>query len=55
MTAEDWRVLKNPEGSKFSDKKKTALRYAEKITCGPINSAGAEADALKQYFPKPRS
>jgi len=34
----------------FSDKEKAALRYAEKMTRGPTNSAGAEADALKKYF-----
>jgi len=29
------------------------LRYAEKMTRGPTNSAGAETDALKQYLSEP--
>jgi uncharacterized peroxidase-related enzyme len=53
LTAEDWQALKNPEASNFSDKEKAALRYAEKMTRGPTNSAGAEADALKQHFSEP--
>lgn len=51
LTQEDWQLLKNPESSsKFSDAEKAALRYAEKITRGPTNSASAEANALKKYF-----
>jgi uncharacterized peroxidase-related enzyme len=51
LTQEDWQALKNPESSsKFSDKEKAALRYAEKITRGPTNSASSEADALKKHF-----
>lgn len=29
------------------------MRYAEKITRGPTNSAGAEGEALKQHFSDP--
>ena len=29
------------------------MRYAEKITRGPTNLAGAEADALKKHFSDP--
>lgn len=43
-------MLKTGDYSKFSAEQQAALRYAEKITKGPTNSASAEADALKKHF-----
>ncbi len=53
MTPDDWKALKNPESSHFSDKEKAALRYADKMTCTPTSDASAEADALKKHFSEP--
>ncbi len=50
MTQEDWKQLKTNDYSKFTPKEQAALRYAEKITKGPTNTASAEADALKKHF-----
>ena len=50
MTQEDWKQLKSNDYSKFTPKEQAALRYADKMTKGPTNTASAEADALKQHF-----
>ncbi len=50
MTQEDWKQLKTNDYSKFTPKEQAALRYAEKITKGPTNTASAEADDLKKHF-----
>ncbi len=50
MTADDWKQLKTNDYSKFTPKEQAALRYAEKITKGPTNTASAEADELKKHF-----
>ena len=50
MTPEDWKQLKSNDYSKFSPKEQAALRYAEKMTKGPTNTASAEADELKKHF-----
>jgi len=44
--------LKSNDYSRFTPKEQAALRYAEKITKGPTNTASAEADALKEHFPE---
>ncbi len=50
MTQEDWKQLKSNDYSKFTPKEQAALRYAEKMTKGPTNTASAEADELKKHF-----
>lgn len=50
MTPEDWKQLKNSDYSKFTPKEQAALKYADKMTKGPTNTASAEADELKKHF-----
>lgn len=50
MTPEDVQALRSGDLARFSKPEQAALRYAEKITRGPTNSASAEADALKALF-----
>jgi alkylhydroperoxidase family enzyme len=50
LTQDDWKQLKTNDYSKFTPKEQAALRYAEKITKGPTNTASAEADELKKHF-----
>ncbi len=50
VTPEDWKQLKTNDYSRFTPKEQAALRYAEKMTKGPTNTASAEADELKKHF-----
>ena len=50
MTPEDVKNLKSGDYSKFPANHQAALRYAERMTKGPTNTASAEADALKKHF-----
>lgn len=50
MSAEDWAGLKDPSKAGFSDKEKTALAFAEKLTRAPWEVGDADVGALKKYF-----
>ncbi len=50
MTPEDVKQLKSGDYSKFPANYQAALRYAERMTKGPTNTASQEADALKKHF-----
>ncbi len=50
MTPDDGKQLKTNDYSRFTPKEQAALRYAEKITKGPTNTASAEAEELKKHF-----
>jgi alkylhydroperoxidase family enzyme len=47
---EDVKNLKKGDYSHFSAEYQAALRYAERMTKGPTNTASEEADALKKHF-----
>ena len=50
MTAEDWKALKAGDYSRFSEKERVALGYAEKLTRGPTNITDADFATLKKQF-----
>lgn len=47
---EDWKNLKNPSAGPFSDKEKTALAFAEKLTRTPQAISDADIKGLKKFF-----
>jgi alkylhydroperoxidase family enzyme len=47
---EDVKMLKSGDYSHFPPEFQAALRYADKMTKGPTNTASQEADALKKHF-----
>ena len=50
MTAEDWVSLKAGNYSHFSEKERSALMYADKLTRSPGNVDGDDFIPLKQFF-----
>ncbi len=47
---EDWKNLKNPATASFSDKEKTALAFAEKLTRTPQGISDADIKGLTKFF-----
>lgn len=50
LTADDWSALKAGDYSRYSDKERAALTYAEKLTRSPHDIADADFGPLKQFF-----
>ena len=50
LTAEDWNTLKQADYSRFTEKERAALIYAEKLTRTPHEIADADVAILKKYF-----
>jgi len=53
LTAEDWSALKTGDYSRFSEKERTALSYAEKLTRTPHDITDADFVPLKKEFSEP--
>ena len=53
LTAEDWSALKTGDYSRYSEKEKTALTYAEKLTCTPHAVRDSDFAALNKVFSEP--
>ncbi|MGH9496955.1 MAG: carboxymuconolactone decarboxylase family protein [Candidatus Sulfotelmatobacter sp.] len=54
LTAEDWAALKTGNYSRFSEKERAALKYAEKLTRAPHDVNDADFVELKKEFPDPQ-
>ncbi len=52
LTREDWQKLKNGDYGSFSEKERTALAFAEKLTRDPHSIGDADIAALKPHFPE---
>jgi len=50
LTPEDWSALKNGDYARFSEKERTALAYAEKLTRNPRSVSDADFPGLKKHF-----
>jgi uncharacterized peroxidase-related enzyme len=50
---EDWSALKHGNFSRFSEKEKAALTYAEKLTRSPYEISDADFNELKEHFSDP--
>lgn len=50
LTLDDWSALKQGDYSRFSEKEKTALTYAEKLTRAPREISDADFGELKKHF-----
>jgi uncharacterized peroxidase-related enzyme len=50
LTAEDWKALKDGDYSRFPEKERTALAYAEKLTRAPRDVTDADFEKLKKHF-----
>ncbi len=53
LTSEDWSALKQGNYSRFSEKERAALTYAEKLTRAPHEITDADFNELKKYFADP--
>jgi alkylhydroperoxidase family enzyme len=54
LTEQDWKALRDPQNSHFSEKEKAALDFAEKLTRPPTsNTRDADVERLKRYFSEP--
>ena len=53
LTPDDWSALKQGDYSRFSEKEKTALTYAEKLTRAPREISDADFGELKEHFSDP--
>jgi alkylhydroperoxidase family enzyme len=53
LTPDDWAVLKTGDYSRYSDKEKAALNYAEKLTRTPHDITDGDFAALKKHFSDP--
>lgn len=53
LTAEDWAALKNGDYSRYDEKERTALVYAEKLTRTPHDVTDADFVPLKKEFSDP--
>jgi uncharacterized peroxidase-related enzyme len=51
LTADDWNALKQADYSRFTEKERAALIYAQKLTRTPHEIADADVAILKKYFP----
>lgn len=50
LSAEDWTALKAGNYSRYSEKERVALTYAEKLTRAPHEITEADFDGLKKNF-----
>ncbi len=50
ITPEDWQALEQANFSKFTDKERAGLVYAEKLTRSPHDVNDADFVSLKQHF-----
>ncbi|MGH9509511.1 MAG: carboxymuconolactone decarboxylase family protein [Terriglobales bacterium] len=50
LTPDDWKALKNPQTATFTEKEKSALAFAEKLTRTPAAITDADIAALKPHF-----
>jgi len=53
LTAEDWTALKAGNYSRYAEKEKAALDYAERLTRNPQEIKEADFDELKKHFSDP--
>jgi uncharacterized peroxidase-related enzyme len=53
LTAEDWRALETGNYSRYTEKERTALNYAEKLTRAPHEITKSDFDELKKHFSDP--
>jgi uncharacterized peroxidase-related enzyme len=53
LTADDYEALREGKYSRYSDKERTALAYAEKLTRAPHEVTDADFTELKKYFSEP--
>lgn len=53
LSQEDWSALKGGDYSKYSEKEKAALDYAEKLTRTPHEVSDGDFDTLKRHFSEP--
>jgi uncharacterized peroxidase-related enzyme len=53
LTAEDWTTLKAGDYSRFGEKERGALAYAEKLTRSPRDVTDADFAGLKTHFSEP--
>jgi alkylhydroperoxidase family enzyme len=50
VTQEDWSALKAGDYSRYNEKEKAALDYAEKLTRTPHEVSDDDLDILKRHF-----
>lgn len=50
LTTEDWAALKAGDYSRYSEKERAALAYADKLTRTPPKITDTDFDELKKYF-----
>ena len=50
MTAEDWKALRDGNYARFTEKERTALAYADKLTRAPQDITDADFEKLKKDF-----
>ena len=50
LSQQDWSALKNPAKATFSEKERTALAFAEKLTRTPWDVSDNDITALKKHF-----
>jgi uncharacterized peroxidase-related enzyme len=50
LTPDDWKALQAGEYSRFTDKERAALAFAEKLTRDPHSANEADFAALKKHF-----
>jgi uncharacterized peroxidase-related enzyme len=53
LTPEDWSDLKEGHFSRFGEKERAALAYAEKLTRAPHDVTDADFNRLKRHFSDP--
>jgi uncharacterized peroxidase-related enzyme len=53
LTAEDWSALKQGNYSRFSEKERAALTYAEKLTRSPHDISAPDFNEQKKHFSEP--
>jgi uncharacterized peroxidase-related enzyme len=53
VTPDDWKALKQGDYSRFSEKERVALSYAEKLTRSSAEITDPDVDGLKKYFSEP--
>lgn len=53
LTAEDWAALRAGDDSRFTEKERAALAYAEKLTRTPGSITDADVAALSKFFSAP--
>ena len=53
LTPDDWSALKQGNYSRFSEKERAALTYAEKLTRAPREISDGDFGELKKHFSDP--